>query len=658
MSWFSEENPLYNGWNRSLDSTQFPDPFTDYASFSMPQSISVALRLSEFAFVANGTYREATRRLLSYFITDVEAYTKDQDSKERWVDFLENTVDIKNLLHITGLDMACYGNSFVSLIPKFTRHLICGRCRELTFPLRAVMDNPAFRFQWSNFQFRALCPKCKFQGAWDFYDMQSSSQDGFRVRRWNPHHIEILHEPWTDECQYIWKIPEDYRNQICEGKHHVIESAPKQVLEAVKHNKHLMFERGFVHHMREESLAGIVNRGWGISRVLTNFRQLWYVQVLHRYNEALALDYIIPFRLITPEPGDAAAQGGPIANLDMGDFVSKVHAMLRKRASNPIGWNTLPYPVKYQAIGGDARALAPSELLTQGNETMLNAIGMPAELYRGTVTMQVMPAALRLFEASNTTIPHNYNKLLRFVVNRAAPFLKWDTAEVRLMRVTHADDANRQLNKLQLMAQGDLSKSHGARVVGADWREEVRQMMDDQAFMAEEEAKLKERLENMAQMQQMSMPQPPAAPPGGDPAAAGGAPPGGNPSGQGGQQTPGMAMAGDQSILSMVPKGPNANITPEEQFTLADTIAKKLSIMPESQRLSDLRALKQMDPNLHAIVTSRLGDIRNKASIQGRDQVLAASFGKQGASKAGSNARLLQKMAAAMLRKMKRKVDI
>jgi hypothetical protein len=52
--------------------------------------------------------------------------------------------------------------------------------------------------------------------------------------------------------------------------------------------------------MREDALAGVRNRGWGISRVLANFRQAWYVQVLHRYNEAIALDYVIPFRLITP----------------------------------------------------------------------------------------------------------------------------------------------------------------------------------------------------------------------------------------------------------------------------------------------------------------------------------------------------------------------
>jgi len=35
-------------------------------------------------------------------------------------------------------------------------------------------------------------------------------------------------------------------------------------------------------------------------------KQAWYLQVLQRYNEAIALDYIIPFRVISPMPRPGA----------------------------------------------------------------------------------------------------------------------------------------------------------------------------------------------------------------------------------------------------------------------------------------------------------------------------------------------------------------
>jgi hypothetical protein len=84
--------------------------------------------------------------------------------------------------------------------------------------------------------------------------------------------------------------------------------------------------------MKENTLAGVRNRGWGISRVLSNFRQAWYVQVLHRYNEAIALDYVIPFRLITPAPGPGSADQArdALLNLNMGGYMPQIQRMLRE----------------------------------------------------------------------------------------------------------------------------------------------------------------------------------------------------------------------------------------------------------------------------------------------------------------------------------------
>jgi len=51
---------------------RFPDPFCDVASLSMPESIQTALRWVEYIMMANGVYRQAVDRVVSYFITDVE----------------------------------------------------------------------------------------------------------------------------------------------------------------------------------------------------------------------------------------------------------------------------------------------------------------------------------------------------------------------------------------------------------------------------------------------------------------------------------------------------------------------------------------------------------------------------------------------------------
>jgi len=622
---------------QSSSSEAFPDPFLDMASLSMPDTMAYALRWCEFVFMANGTYRQAVDRVLSYFITDLEIADAGDDDKEKWKTFLDETLDVKNVLHIVGLDALCYGNSFTSVIPSFKRYLSCPKCFS-EFPLSKVYNEPAFSFRWANYEFTANCPKCKTSGKWRHIDRRTNEDQGFRIKRWNPHEMELLWDPLTDETSYIWKIPEDYRKMIREGHLFHLERANWEIIQAVKHNNYMLFDKDVVYHMKEDALAGLRNRGWGISRVLANFRQAWYVQVLHRYNEAIALDYVIPFRLITPVPGDKTTGMDVLLNMNAGDFMGQVMSMLRRRRKDPASWFSLPFPVQYQALGGDATKLAPKELLDQGLDTLLNSIGVPAELYKGSLTLQSAPAALRLFESTWSTLPHNLNGWLRWVVRQICQLLNWNKVQAKLMRVTHADDVQRQMSKLQLMMGGQVSQSTGLKSVGLDFRDETQRMMEDQRFQAEQQAELQEEMEHASQMEQMAMPPQPGAP-GGQPAAQpGGAAPG---AGGGGAAAPvqgggaaangsqGPMAATQQDVLASLPVGENQAITPQELQGRADTLSSQILSMPESEKDSTLIRLKQKNPTLHAIVSQKIDEKKNQAKRQGGAQMLQQMFQKQ-----------------------------
>jgi hypothetical protein len=434
--------------------------------------------------------------------------------------------------------------------------------------------------------------------------------------------MEIVNDLWTGQKLFKWKIPEAYRQQIRKGIPHVIANAPLSVIRAVRNGNDLLFDKGFVHYMSEEALAGVNDEGWGISRVLTNFRQAWYVQVLHRYNEAIALDYVIPFRLLTPVAGDKSTAADVMIGQD-GSFMQTVASMFRRRAVDPAAINTLPFPVQYQSLGGDAKALAPGELLTQGTETLLNSIGIPVDLYRSSLTVQALPAALRLFEASHAGIPHNLNALLRFIVRQIATMLRWPTVKLKLARVSHSDDSTREMSRLQLMLNGLVSKTSGFKALGLEFKQEVRQTMADQKFEEEEKQKLMQVMDSISQAKMLGQPDPNAQGQAA-PAGAGGAQ--GAPAGAGGAPAdPG------QSILAGLPQGPNVKITPEEQLARATTLANRLLGEAEGQKDSDLQQLKRVDPNLHAIVTEQMEDIRRKARMQGGQAIMQQTFGKASA---------------------------
>jgi hypothetical protein len=140
--------------------------------------------------------------------------------------------------------------------------------------------------------------------------------------------------------------------------------------------------------------------------------------------------------------------------MNAGGFMARVRAMLRQRRRNPTEWFSLPFPIPYQVLGGEAKALAPVELLDQGISMLLNAIGVPFELYKGNLSVQAAPAALRLFETSWTHLVHGLNEFLQELVDQVSLALNWESVPVKLLSPKITDDINDQMAKLQLHRLG------------------------------------------------------------------------------------------------------------------------------------------------------------------------------------------------------------
>lgn len=635
-------------WAGQRASEQFPDPFCDISSLAMPENIRDALRWCEFVLTKNGPYREALNRVIAYFNTDIEIVAPPdkqvgREERQKYLDFLNDTLGIKDIIRDAALDYLGYGNSLTSLIVPFRRYLSCHKC-SLELPLKRVYQDSRFGFSWSDFQFVAQCPHCGYRGPWRHIDRRGGEKGELKVKRWSPHEIDILDDPYTRDKAYVWKIPDDYRNLIRKGHLWHLERAPWEVIQAIKNNQALMFDQDVIYHMKEESLAGLNDRGWGYSRVLTNFTHAWYVQVLHRYNEAIALDYVIPFRVITPAPrqGQAGDSNDPVLTINLGGFRARVEEMLRARRQDPARWNVLPYPIEYQSLGGDATALAPKELIELGMDTLLNATGVPVQLYKGDLSVQSAPAALRLFEANWAHLVHRLNRFVNKICEKISQLMSWEPVICRMVRVTHADDLNRQMAKLQLMMGGQISRTTGLGSVGIDFVEEERRKIEEERISSEATANQQEEMAQSAQMDEMAMPQDPnaaaaaggaagappqgapgAAPAGGAPATPGAAPGQIGPLGQ--PMGPGGAM---QNFLAAIGFQKGQPYTVEEMQSIAMTAAQQLMTMPDSQRQSTLIQIKKEDPTMHSLVKSLLDDMMEDAALKGRDLVLQQQYGK------------------------------
>lgn len=613
--------------NRMGYADLFASPFADQASLYMPESNRSALQLCEFIFNSFGSYRSATERVIAYFLTEMEIGGElGDDEKRKWEKYFNDDLDILTFTRSVLLDRMCYGNSFSSIFAPFRRFLICPRC-GIQVALREMYYNTLFNFKFQNFEFTATCPKCEYSGAWKVNDQPENDAKRLKLIRWNVHEIEIIHDLFTDETQYVWRIPQDYKRMVSEGHLFHLERVNMEILKAIKNGWYFLFHPDQIFHMKEPTVGGLRTRGWGISRTLINFRQIYYVQTLRRQNEAIALDYVIPFRVVTPEPRPGAADsatGDPLMMQDMSTYMSLIRRMIRSRRRNPAGWYTLPFPVRYTALGGDAKNLVPVDLLKDGQAVLLNDVGYPMEFFQGSLQVQTAIPAMRLFESQWRPMVHDANFYLNWVMRKVSQILSWESGKCSLKRPTHADDMARQGAMLQLMAGQTISQTSALRGLGVNWRDEQRLITEEARYQQEMRARIQEEMDQSGFAEQIAKGMPPV-PPGGAPMGPPGAmPPGGMPPGG---APPGAMPAPMGMATGVMPTSTNASVTPQDIMAEAKMKAEELMGLPEPMKDSELRRMKQENEVLHLAVKGEIEKIRQQARMAGGSAILAQTYG-------------------------------
>jgi hypothetical protein len=581
----------YRNATDSRSRAMFPDPFLDMASMIMPESLKQILDLCEGVWLRNGTYRMAASRIVRYFITKVEFKGASEANRQTFKSFLEDRLRVTEQLALLGDDFLAYGNSMSSIILPFRRYLKCEVCG-------AEQSIETSEWSFNSFKFSARCRVCRKTTAHTHIDRKSTEEDKICVKRWSPRQIRIRQHPISNYTEYFWEIPADVAEDIKSGNKFIIKYMPWEIIETVKNSQLFRFNPGVLYHIREQTLSGVETRGWGMSRLLSNFAQAWYIQILKRYNEALALDFVVPFRVLTPAPSQREAD--PLLHGNAATFTQHVLRMLRQHRQDPAGWNVMPFPMNYQALGGEAKSLATPELINQGIDEMLNAIGIPAELYRGTLQLQAMPTALRLFQQTWPQLTAAMNGWLGWAAEIVCTAQNWDKPEtVSLQPVTLADDIEQRHLRLQLASSNLISKRTAFAPLDLDAMAEQERVFEEQKVFADMNQRFQE---DMAQQQQNQnyLRQPPFMP-GQPPAAPGGPMPAG---------------------AGVNPQQASGSMTPMDMQAQADQLAQTLLTMPYEARRSELGNLKNSNETLHALVKGKMEDYRNNAASVGKQLVL------------------------------------
>jgi len=582
-----------------------PDPFVSYSTVAYPNNLVDVFRLCEYMWLNSGQFKMAMQRIIRYFLTKVEfgGDSISDSEKKRYKEFLIDQMGIMDLAALVGDDFMCYGNSASTLYLPFNRILTCTKCklsRNIDNVKDAVLDMKKLKFS-------CYCPRCKAKTEHSHKDLRSMDENRINLIRLNVHELNLTHNFMSGATDIYWQISPMMKDQAQKSNRLFLQDTPWEVIKAISENNLLKFNKGVVYHFKEETICGVQNRGWGIPRMLPLFKDIYRLQLLKRYDEAIAMDYIVPFRLITPKQGGRV---DPLMQYDLSNWSSQILGLISDHRRDPAGWHTVPFPVDYQALGAEGLQFSPVQLVKQGTVDLMDAAGIPIDLFQGTLNLQSAPTALRLFQSTWPQLVSQLNGWLQWIMDTTAESFGWEPAKVKLQKVTYADDLDRKGMLLQLASAQQVSKETAFASIGIDTAEEQRRMLEETKEQMEQQQEFEENEMKKQEMQDvvssMSMPQQQMMGMGGgmmDP----------NAMMQGGVQQPMGGMPG------MMMPGQNANMpmSPQMLVNQAQTLAEQLIGMDETTRKSQMIQLKQSNPTLHAQVKQIMEDMSQQAATQG-----------------------------------------
>lgn len=605
----------------SVGTGRRPFPFLDPASQAMPKTWREIYEWGRLVLMRSPEFIDAHRKLFSYFATDLEISSADADDQtlssndiKNWRKVLEDELNFKQTELETGISVALFGSHIVTLQNRHYRQLVCPHpdCGVVTDMVNGAIHQ-GIDFQYKNSKFTFRCPgrNCPNKGqrvVAEIQDWTRRSPEDLKLKQWPADEIMIDHYLWTDRDEIYWKIPEHYKQAVRKGHLETLAEADLDVLQAIKTNTLFKFFRDRVFHAKELTIAGSQVRGRGIPRSLLLAPQIWSLQVLRHQNEVLSLDYLVPLGFFSLEDQPRSAEySGPASSVNPNQFAADMQNMFRQHREDPSQRFAVNYAVRYQIAGGEAAQLVPVPLIAAAKEDIYDASGVPLEMYRGSLNIQVMPVAARLFESSQQSIPSMYNGLAKFAARRVAEELAKPKVEVKHSRSSVVADIMRQQLLLQGRQLGDISKYTLYDPAGIDVDKEQDRIYEETLGSARSQQDLQETMESQqltGMMQQMPQP------------AEGG-----------GEQQSAQPQGEGQPVAGGLPsQGLNVTGLDIDQLGAeAERIASMLidPAMGQAQVRQELRIVKSESPQLHALVTKSMESLRQQAASQGQQAVLS-----------------------------------
>lgn len=599
--------------------SKFGDPFILPSTSSFPTDIKSSMDLCLYLFKMNRLYGAICNRVVSYFITGIEFVEKGDKSEQRKLELLlTETLKVFTKSQEAGLNWAVYGQAFVRCVEPFDRWLIDDRDGRLRAISLDAFPDHLVRYDWSTMKYEvpdlaaagdagggkrklSELPKVLLE----FRDKPSTAPDRFSIIFLDPRYVELDSPHHCDTTEFIYRIPPAMEARVKANKLHEINNTPRGLLEAISKSKDFRFRKGEVYHFKGPTPQGVSDSGWAVPEVLMHYDALYQLQVYRKADFAIAQDYLTPFRVFCPNFGTQV--GDTVMNTVMARWKAEMQNMIKTRRKDATAIHATPIDVNMKEFSGAGKAMVLHEVVEVYQNALFDGLGFPRELFRGSINVDQLPNAIRMFERHYEWLYSALDGLLKFISRTVQRAFESDEMEVRLKRPAMAYNAEWMQLKMQLAANREIPRADVYPDIGVTDPENasLRAIEEDQEINrgAEELAKAYDKERTQGSMADLAMA---AAEQGmAQQAQAGGMPAAGGAGGGG------------------LDYSPDTNADPSMVQQRAQEIAATWQQMHEEQPNShrkEMQACEAINPTLYAAAKDALSKLRSAGASQGRAQ--------------------------------------
>jgi len=554
----------------------------------MPTNITDAMQYCLRLWLDTPLYRAVTDRTVGHFLTRLNfrgEVGSDKEKEEFEKLFLE---EIDGLLAIRqlGQEAFCYGTAFLRCHTPFTR-ILTDRRGGLSEYTLAMFPEETVTFDLPTMTYTVPDPKA--EGAMDsrpktrltFRDRPLKDFSKIRLRNLNPRYCRLRYSETSGSTQVEYMFEPETKRRVKAGELLEVNNTPRDMLQAMQNNGSYLFHESAVYILKEPTISGISNEGWGLPPILAHFPSIHRISVLDRVDESIAKNLLLPYRIIAPDLRNVAPGEGQQIS---GEWKSAAARMFAEQGQDPSKIHAFPFPFSYQNLGGDGQNFTPRALRDVAVTDLYRGMGIPVEMFDASLNAMQMPAALRLFEMSHMPLGHGLAKAVRWAVRKITGHMFGEEYDVTLEKPSVANDIEERNLLFSLYSSRDIPARVAFDSLGLEnpvdlrveaQREQIATERRIAALMKEEEIKAQmgsiDAVLDNAQSEQQA---------------------------QGGQ-----------------------SVTPVDLRAEAEQLAQQwLSIPQDGERAKAMRQVEATNKDLYAVAKDIMEEIRSQGGSQGRQQ--------------------------------------